>query len=57
MLIRAAAVATAESVVEHAERQRLQDHRVGERPLDGEDGGAGEVQFTLAVTRIDPVNR
>lgn len=37
-------------MVEHAQRQRLEDDRIGEAALDGEDGGAGEVQLALAVS-------
>ncbi len=36
-------------VVEHAQREGLQHHGISERALDGEDGGAGEVQLPLAV--------
>jgi hypothetical protein len=36
-------------VVEHREHQRLQQHPLGERRPDGEDGGAGEEQLALGV--------
>ncbi|KPC72339.1 hypothetical protein ADL26_15140, partial [Thermoactinomyces vulgaris] len=36
-------------VVEDRERQRLQEHALGERPGDGDDGGAGEVQLAFGV--------
>ena len=36
-------------VVEHAQRERLEQHGLGERRLDDEHGGAGEVQLALAI--------
>ena len=36
-------------MVHDAQGQGLEDDGLGERALDGEDGGAGEVQLALAV--------
>ncbi len=36
-------------MIEHAQGERLEYDGIGERTLDGEDGGAGEVQLTLAI--------
>ena len=48
-VIRDAAEAIAESWLKHAQRQRLEQHRLAERRLDGQHRRAGEVGLALGV--------